>query len=122
MHLFACIYKYKVSLEILNDTQSAFLSGRNILDRILIANEIINPSLEKQRKTKGIIIKLDFEKVHGKVNWAYQLHLMSKLGFGQRRCSYRNLINFQYGSPTKFFKMEKGLRQDDPISPFSFLD
>lgn len=52
--------------EIINEAQSAFLGGRNILDRVLIANEVVD-CWKKSRK-KGLIIKLDFQKAYDGVN------------------------------------------------------
>ena len=51
---------------IINETQSTFLSGRNILDGVLIANEVVDGW--KKAKNKEPIIKLDFEKAYDSIN------------------------------------------------------
>ncbi|XP_028101320.1 uncharacterized protein LOC114300668 [Camellia sinensis] len=45
---------------------TVFLSGRNILDGVLIANEVVDGW--KKKKRKGHIIKLDFEKAYDSIN------------------------------------------------------
>ncbi|CAL5394071.1 unnamed protein product [Camellia sinensis] len=51
---------------IVSEAQSAFLGGRNILNGVLIANEIVD--WWKKSNKQGVIIKLDFEKAFDTVN------------------------------------------------------
>ncbi|XP_029152462.1 uncharacterized protein [Arachis hypogaea] len=79
-------------------------------------------------KKEAAIIKLDFQKAYDKVKWQFVDIVLQKMGFGRRwrewvmECvgtsTMSVLIN---GSPTKPFKMDRGLRQGDSLSPFLFV-
>ncbi|GJV63562.1 RNA-directed DNA polymerase, eukaryota, reverse transcriptase zinc-binding domain protein [Tanacetum coccineum] len=103
--------------------QSAFIEGRQILDGCLIANEIIRMTYLEKLK----LLLFNFEKAFDSVNWNFLLDVMRQMGFGSKwrkwiasclsSASISVLIN---GSPSNEFKMERGLRQGDPLSPSYF--
>ncbi|XP_028063701.1 uncharacterized protein LOC114266942 [Camellia sinensis] len=65
---------------IIDRVQSAFLSGRNILDGVLIANEVVN--YWKKTNRNGLILKLDFENSYDTVNWNFLIQMLENFGFG----------------------------------------
>ncbi|GJU81535.1 reverse transcriptase domain, reverse transcriptase zinc-binding domain protein [Tanacetum coccineum] len=75
-----------------------------------------------------LLFKVDFEKAFDSVNWEFLFDIMVQMNFGSKlrkwissclsSVSVLVLIN---ESPSKEFKMERGLKQGDPLSPFLFL-
>ncbi|KAJ0941283.1 putative RNA-directed DNA polymerase [Helianthus annuus] len=116
----------KVLGSVISDSQSAFLSGRFILDGALIINEVC--SWLKKCKKKALLLKLDFEKAYDNIHWGFVVDIFRQMGFGLKWCSWimgilssaraSVIVN---GSPTFEFKCGKGMRQGDPISPFLFV-
>ena len=64
---------------LIDESQTAFVGNRQILDGVMIANESIR--WLKQKKIPGTLIKLDFEKAYDSVNWSFLKMVMEKTGF-----------------------------------------
>ncbi|XP_028099646.1 uncharacterized protein LOC114299162 [Camellia sinensis] len=58
------------------------LSGINILDGELIANEIVDGW--RKSKKKGLLFKFDFEKVYDSINWEFLFSMLSNFEFGAK--------------------------------------
>ncbi|MCI37711.1 RNA-directed DNA polymerase (Reverse transcriptase), partial [Trifolium medium] len=68
--------------KVISETQSAFVKGRQILDGILIANEVVDDV--KKRKKELLIFKVDFEKACDLIEWEYLDSVMGKMGFSNK--------------------------------------
>jgi hypothetical protein len=103
---------------LIGDIQSAFIQGCQILDRVLIANEVIDEA--KRLNKEAPLFKVNFAKAYDSVHWDFLEFMMRKLNFLVKWRSWINecvststisvLIN---ESPSKEFKMETCVRQRD---------
>ncbi|GKV00956.1 hypothetical protein SLEP1_g13565 [Rubroshorea leprosula] len=104
----------------------AFISGRQLMDGVMIANEVVDET--KKKKKKAFMLKIDFEKAYDKVSWSFLDFMRQKMGFSTKwrkwimECLKSSMVSVLVnGSPTRQFTVSRGLRQRDPLSPFLFL-
>lgn len=116
----------EVMEKIIGIEQSTFIKGRSIMDGVVILNEVINEA--KKAKEGRWIFKVDFAKAYDTVEWGYLLEMMKAMNFLTKwiawikecisTASASVLVN---GSPSEKFRLERGIRRSDPLSPFLFL-
>ena len=97
------------------ETQTTFVKGRQILDGILIANEVVDEA--RKSKKELMLFKVNFEKAYDSVDWGYLDAVMTKMSFPflwrkwMKECvttaTASVLVN---GSPTDEFHLQRGLR------------
>ena len=102
--------------------KETFVEGRQILDVVLIANEVVDE--KKSSGEEGVVFKIDFEKAYDHVDWGFLDHVLERKGFNpkwrfwMRGClsstSFAILVN---GNAKGWVK---ALRQGDLLSSLSF--
>jgi len=113
--LVGCIYKLLSKVlarrlrsiigNLISENQKAFVGGRQIIDAVLIANELIVSRVKSGKP--DVVCKLDIEKTYDHVNWDFLLYVMRRMGFGKkwigwiRHCiSSTSFVVLVNGSPT----------------------
>lgn len=122
---------------IVDETQSAFVPGRQITDNIILGFEAVHWMRNLKRGKHGYAtLKLDMGKAYDRVEWSFLEAMMGKLGFSSAwtekvmRCissvKYSSTLNYDIvGNLTP----SRGIRQRPslaifiyPMRPGSFVD
>ena len=111
---------------IINLDQTGFLKGRYIGENIRTISDIIDYT--SLRHQPGIILLLDFEKAFDTIKWSFIINSLKLFNFGPDFIHWISTIYsntestvINHGNTGGFFKLQRGIRQGCPISPYLFI-
>lgn len=107
-------------------TRQDFIKGRFISENIRLIVSIINYTANKN--IPGLILLLDFEKAFDTLEWPFIEKTLQHYGFGSSiqksiqtlYCDIESCV-IDNGWMSHCFKIERGVRQGCPLSPYLFV-
>ena len=123
--VFLARIKNVLSFRISSD-QMAYVKNRFINESGAVISDILE--ISNSLALEGLLVTVDIEKAFDSVNHYFLLHILRKFGSGIDFVSWiKMLLNNQEsciingGKTAKYFKLERGTRQGDPISAYLFI-
>ena len=109
---------------IIHHNQTGYIRDRYIGETMRSIFDIMDFTLNEN--TSGLMIFIDFHKAFDSLEWDYLYKCLEAFNFGQDfirwvKTFYKNIesCTLNNGFFSEYFKLERGVRQGDPLSPLS---
>ncbi|VFQ60212.1 unnamed protein product [Cuscuta campestris] len=117
----------KILHKVVSVEQTGFQTLKGVKEQILLIEEMVH-RIDNNTRSGNLVIKLDMAKAFDNMEWEYISNMLRQMGFSAfvttlllanlEASQLSILIN---GSPCGFFKMMRGVKQGDPLSPLLFI-
>ena len=124
----ACIAKRIKAIlpSLINTDRTGFMKDRFIGDNIRLIYDLINHVNE--HNSEGLLLSIDFEKAFDTVAWSFIDKILDFFNFKEdikrwiklSRTEIKSRVNVN-GNVSEWFKIKRGCRQGDPLSPYIFI-
>ena len=116
----------KVIPEIIHCNQTDYVQNRFIGEAVRSIIDIMDHT--KNTNIAGMLLFIDFEKAFDSLEWNFLFKSLEIFGFGSSlicwvKTFYSNIssCNINNGICTKYYSINRGVRQGDPLSPYLFI-
>ena len=112
--------------KLISADRTGFIEGRFVGENTCLVYDMLHYT--EEQNIPGLLLLIDFEKAFDSLSWSFINKVLKLFHFGPSirkwiRVLYKNSHSAvtQCGCLSDFFKLGRGCRQGDPISPYLFI-